>query len=296
MQAHPIAACSWKPTPQLRPYVEEFAFRDQSLRHRRIYAPLSARSDCFLQFYFHDPYRVITVATGGVHLAPCTVLVGPHSLRREDLLLTGHLRMFTIRFSAVGFRALFGIPARLIANYAGPADAVLGRSVISLAERLADVPIVHMPASAEAFLLTHLREPRTARGNHAAARLADTLALGHGSGSIATMAGAHGLGVRQIERLFLEHVGLTPKTFARLARLQHALALSDSAATAQPTSWADLAAAAGFYDQAHMIREFQALNGATPAEFAALRRRAGIILPESSAHVAFVQSGDAPSL
>ena len=156
MSAQPMNARSWKPTLSLRPFVSEFAFRDERFDKGQKYTPLTARIDCFLQFYFKSRYRVVNVSSGAIHLAPRSVLVGPHTQRREDLLCAGHLRIFTIRFSAIGFRALFGIPARLIADYANHADSVLGASFRELEDRLASTTVEQMPVVADAFLSCQL--------------------------------------------------------------------------------------------------------------------------------------------
>lgn len=75
---------------------------------------------------------------------------------------------------------------------------------------------------------------------------------------------ARGLGVSRqyARRLFLEHAGVSPKAFARVARLgKLAGELQDGAALA------DSALAAGYSDQAHMTREFKALVGVTPTAY-----------------------------
>jgi AraC-like DNA-binding protein len=58
-------------------------------------------------------------------------------------------------------------------------------------------------------------------------------------------------------------------------------------------SWAEIAAAAGYFDQSHMGREFRDLNGATPAAFVELGRRAKAYRSAagSAGDVAFVLSG-----
>ena len=67
---------------------------------------------------------------------------------------------------------------------------------------------------------------------------------------------------RHLRRRFRSTVGVGPKTFARIVRLQEAV----RRASAAPIGWADVAAEAGYYDQAHMIAEFRALAGRTPVE------------------------------
>ena len=67
---------------------------------------------------------------------------------------------------------------------------------------------------------------------------------------------------RQLEREFRRKVGLPPKTLSRIARFQNLLRLSGRF---PEKAWAELSAAAGYADQAHMTREFRELSGATPA-------------------------------
>lgn len=65
---------------------------------------------------------------------------------------------------------------------------------------------------------------------------------------------------------FHEEVGLPPKSIARIARFNRAEAM---AAAGGGNGWADIAAACGYADQAHLVREFSALAGATPAAWRA---------------------------
>lgn len=69
------------------------------------------------------------------------------------------------------------------------------------------------------------------------------------------------LSPRHFERLFQQHVGLAPKTFAGILRFQHVLRLRD----AQPHwTWARVAQESGYYDQAHLITDFRRFSGSTP--------------------------------
>ncbi len=285
----PTASWSRKPCAVLAPFVEEYGLREDRLGAEQIYNPLPARADCFLQFYLADRYRVVTVGSGGVHLAPRCVLVGPHTLRREDLVWTGHLRIFTIRLSVVGFRALFGVSAQAVREYAGAAEEVLGRSVAELEDRLWAAEEDELAAVAERFLLDRLRSTRGLDGGGVALRMVRAMQAQHGGLEVGWLAGRYGFSVRQVERLFQEHVGVSPKMFGRLARLRRAMRLGEGG----ETDWADVAALAGYFDQSHMVREFQALNGATPVQFRALGERAARFRQAQGMErdVAFVLSG-----
>jgi AraC-like DNA-binding protein len=279
-----------RPSAELAPFIEHFGLREARLGHAQIYTPLPARSDCFLEIYLADRYRIVDVASGAVHRAPRLVLVGPHTRRREDLLLSGTLKVFHIHFKPMGFRHLFGLPAHAVADSAESADAVLGLEVSDLADRLAvGAALPELVNVAESFLRSKLRSVVPLPAATALAALARRLDRSHGGLEIAPLAARYQLGIRQVERLFQEYVGVTPKVFSRLARFR--LALDLSLRDPQP-DWASIAPAAGYYDQSHMARDFRSFTGETPARFTALRRRAALptVEAENPDHVAFVLS------
>ena len=64
---------------------------------------------------------------------------------------------------------------------------------------------------------------------------------------------------RTLERRFRRSIGVPPKAFSRVARLQDALRRRGD-----QVSWAESAIDAGYYDQAHLIRDAQQIFGITP--------------------------------
>ncbi|MBM0277979.1 helix-turn-helix domain-containing protein [Micromonospora tarensis] len=77
-------------------------------------------------------------------------------------------------------------------------------------------------------------------------------------------AARHELPVRRLQRLFVEYVGVGPKWVIRRYRLQEAA----EQAVGGPPRWADLAADLGYSDQAHLVRDFTAVAGVSPAAYA----------------------------
>lgn len=72
-----------------------------------------------------------------------------------------------------------------------------------------------------------------------------------------------GLGVRRVQQLFRDDVGLSPKQLHRIARFQRALALG----RAQPAlTWSAVASRAGYFDQAHLLHDSREIAGCTPRE------------------------------
>lgn len=72
-----------------------------------------------------------------------------------------------------------------------------------------------------------------------------------------------GIGERQLRRRFERSVGYGWRAFLRVHRLQRALAVHERS---PGISLADLSAAAGYADQAHMSREVRRLSGLTPMQ------------------------------
>ena len=80
-----------------------------------------------------------------------------------------------------------------------------------------------------------------------------------GALSIAALGESLGVGARRLERLFQARVGVTPKAFARIARF---FAAYESLRTGRDLL--DVALAHGYFDQAHLNRDFRELAGAPP--------------------------------
>jgi AraC-like DNA-binding protein len=80
--------------------------------------------------------------------------------------------------------------------------------------------------------------------------------------AVARVARELGLSERQLERRFVAKIGIAPKRYARLWRFQRAVGMAGSA-----SSLGALAQAAGYYDQAHFIRDFRGFVGVSPREY-----------------------------
>ncbi len=72
-----------------------------------------------------------------------------------------------------------------------------------------------------------------------------------------------GISARQLRRLFEYYVGDTPKTFSKIIRFQNILRAKPSVQSLRQNK---LFFDAGYYDQAHFIKEFKSLYGITPAK------------------------------
>lgn len=140
----------------------------------------------------------------------------------------------------------------------GLAD-VWGSAGTELHDRLLDAPSARSRiALVEAFLLATIR-PR-----HAGVAAVLDAAEHNPSMRVAQAVALTGLSPKRLIGLFRTQVGLTPKTYLRVRRLQASLRLLDGGAN----RGADVAAALGYFDQAHFAREFRAFTAMTPTQYA----------------------------
>lgn len=189
--------------------------------------------------------------------------MGPQSYRRTRLFLSGSLHVFTIGFQPGGFHALFGTPMTALVDQGAVAGDVIGegaatalRDAVGLAGGFEE-----RVARAERWVDERIA---TARADDPVARAAMLLQRSGGRLRIDRLTGRTGLGERQFTRRFETQVGLTPKLFARTVRLN---AVLDAKARAPDRSWTDLAHAAGYADQSHLVRDCRALAGDKPGAF-----------------------------
>ena len=122
-------------------------------------------------------------------------------------------------------------------------------------------------------------------------RLCETAGLGlvrHASSVIAATSGAAAIGdlraaagvsSTHLAQRFKELIGITPK---RLARAHRFAATVFAINPAEPIDWGELAAGAGYFDQAHFGHEFRAFTGLPPTRYVEVRRR---FLREHPSHV-----------
>lgn len=154
-----------------------------------------------------------------------------------------------------GAARLLGGAAGALAGQIADLDAVLGPAARALEERLAETADWHARLDlAEAFVAARLAHAPSAE-------VAAGWRLLAAGARVAEAAARLGWSERHFRARFRAEAGITPGTAGRILRLHRALRLGG----AGPGGWAGTAAAAGYADQAHMIREFRALAGTTPA-------------------------------
>jgi methylphosphotriester-DNA--protein-cysteine methyltransferase len=157
---------------------------------------------------------------------------------------------------------LFGVPACELTDRAAELGLLVGPRAAEWRDRVAAAPSAEArhETLARAFgdWARHAaREPDA--DDSLLRRAVSRIRRVRGELRIQSLAAELGIGERRLERLFLARVGVTPKAFARISRFF--AAYESLGAGAEPL---DAALAHGYFDQAHLNRDFRALAGAPP--------------------------------
>ncbi|MEQ1731514.1 MAG: helix-turn-helix transcriptional regulator, partial [Vicinamibacterales bacterium] len=255
------------PSPSLREFIAAYVLRSERLGQQVLVRPVTASPDVLLIFTLDSRSEAFEYRTGRTRLLPAALIVGPQTARRAEVFARGNRDSVVVRFQPAGFYRLFHAGVEPLADTALDACDVIGPEVGRLCVSLSAAPT----AECQVSLVNAFFEPRitAARPRHAAADAALAMLDAHGSSRVADMVRASGLSARQFERAFREQMGISPKLFARAARLHFALGLK----RINPThTWTRVSQEAGYFDQTHFVKDFKALAGQTPSTFPLVER------------------------
>jgi AraC-like DNA-binding protein len=186
------------------------------------------------------------------------------TLKPVHIRSAGSCSCVEFTLTPLGARRFFGLPMSELTERMVQLDDLGDAALGDLRSRLGDERDWWKRLDiAEAFLVARLRAPGPDNGATAWA-YREIVASG-GRIPIERLAERTGWSRKHLASRFHDEIGLTPKAVARIARFERAQAL----AKAEHGGWADIAAACGYADQAHLVREFGSLSGLTPTKWRA---------------------------
>ena len=172
---------------------------------------------------------------------------------------TGSVQLLGIRFHPGGTFPFFRVPMEELTNRVlalGEVTAEFERDFIAGLD--AALWTSQRIAAVERLLSERVRNSKYESW---APELATRIVQCGGRISMDALATAAGVSGRQLERRFMRDVGIGPKLLCRILRFQQVF----QAFRQDAFSWAAVAADCGYYDQAHLIRDFQQFAHQTPA-------------------------------
>ena len=173
----------------------------------------------------------------------------------------GDTRKFGIRLKPEALHSLFKVPASALYNDYTSIDNIGFHQAVSFAESLIGLPTLDQVITKTE---SHLKEQllRTSRESNYFIEAANLMRTAKGDISVEEVSNRLSVSQRQLQRVFKDQVGTTPKTFGRIIRFSNAYKEMQNLEKAG--GWAGLSYLLGYADQAHFIREFKEFSGLIP--------------------------------
>jgi len=200
--------------------------------------------------------------SGKLETQPKSIVVGQ---MKQAVLIEplGKVQLFGIRFQSAGAFSYFRFDLDELANRVEALETVFGNGLVEMEERIASASdFDERIAVTESLLKRSSGRPFTADERLSVA--IDEIRKGRGQKRIKLIARDIGMSERNLERLFSRQIGLSPKQFSRTVRFQNVLRTFK---TSSDRAFADAAYDFGYFDQSHLINDFQCFSGKSPAAF-----------------------------
>lgn len=177
---------------------------------------------------------------------------------------TGYVDCFAVCFYPFGLANFLSIPIGELANKETPLAVLFNKSIANDLEQNINkasdtrsrITII------ENFLFKMLNESVSI--DNVVREIIDTIFVTRGTVSIKEMLKDDRSQRRQLERKFVEQIGVSPKQLCKVIRLQAVLKMM---LYRQSETLSQIACDSGYYDQAHFTRDFKEFMGMTPREF-----------------------------
>lgn len=214
-----------------------------------------------LIFNLADPFRRHH-ADGALESQPRSIIAG--QMRSSAMIEpSGRIELFGVRFQHAGAVPFFRLPLNELTNNIVDLGFVWGSTGREIEARITEAATPEKRAEILENALLHLLAKNAASDEivEAASKL---ITENMGLSPIDKIADSIGVNGRRLERRFQQSLGLSPKRFSRIIRFQNFL----GAVRNEPAGGIlDTALSYGYYDQAHLIREFREFSGKTPLAF-----------------------------
>jgi AraC-like DNA-binding protein len=251
------------PPPQLRPFVDRYIGYRLTGVPPGLHRGLPSRNMTFI-VSVGPPIDVVTQTDPKQQPARYGCVVSGLQASPALIAHNGHQEGVAIELSPLGSRAILGMPARELWDRSHELEDVVGRVGGELWERTQHAGMWDERfATCDDILLRLWRldetSPELRESWH------DLVASG-GQISVQDLAEETGYSRQHLTRLFRDEFGLSPKLAARIVRFERARRMLQSVPPF--VTIAQVATSVGYYDQAHMNRDFAKLAGCTPTELA----------------------------
>lgn len=215
-------------------------------------------------------YLILHVLTDHSNLS----VVGPRSIFK-NICRTNRVLTLIVKFKPWGLSGLLPFPLNEIKDSSIPLVSVFGSSVLELKGKLDELARAGKIPDCLSELENFLTENLIPEKIHSRLQyIANTIHKRNGKISIKEVAEDAGVSDRYLRRIFSSKIGLNPKRFSMITRVTNVVKQVDDG---KLYNWTDTALTHGYFDQSHLIEDFNVLLGQSPEVFMSRSNREEII-------------------
>ncbi len=248
------------PGPSLRSFVKcyriiHFSFDDAQTIPFKAYPPKPEQT---LHFFLKKPFTMET-AVGEIYAPP--ILFTPQQTSLVKYFFSSDFWDVQIVFQPAAVFLLTGIPANKLTNQFFEATNIFSKNIQCTFAQLQEAPTYNdLINIAETFAKDLIRNARKESLLIDAA--CEQMIHRHGNISVEWLANESCYCTKQFKRKFIERVGLPPKTYARILRLNRTYNIRNSF---PDKDWAVIAAECGYFDYQHLSKDYKEFTRLTPS-------------------------------
>jgi len=260
-----IRAKAIPPSPDLASYIRSYTWREFDTQGTDLQKAWHAAHEMTLVFFFKAlPEKLFDPITGKTLQKGSYVdLLGVSTKYNGEMILNGLFSFLEIQFRMNGFYRLFNLPVNEITDLIVHGVDVNNRFKDLYEMLLNAAGIKEMGERCDQFFLSELRK-RKGNSKDNLTGIMQILSINPACLNVDLIAREANMGYRNLERCFIEQVGMSPKLYLNNCRFNHILT------TKLRNPHKDLITLAfdsGYYDQSHFIKDFKKFSGYTPNRF-----------------------------
>lgn len=192
-------------------------------------------------------------------------MMGQYTERTNRHLGAPDFMVLLVNFQPGIFFRITGIPYQELTNTFFDAEDIFSSEIRRVNERLSSTnDYQEMISIVERFLTQLFKTVK--RDGHPLDRVTKLIIERPEASSVLALAKQSFLGSRQFERKFKERMGISPKLFARIARVNKAFRIKYQC---PGEDWLSIALACGYHDYQHLVKDFHQFAGLSPTEYLA---------------------------
>lgn len=217
-----------------------------------------------IEFYFYYNSKPIFFNDDDKLVSGSKACVSGQKIKFGKVSSTGKTGIFSVMLNPETAYSLLGLPANKISGQHVDLVDLWGAEGSELADKITGAANNEKRSDLIQDFLFGKLSVNSRRLEPRIKRTIDMINYSGGLVEVKTLTEAACLSRRQFERSFAEVVGLAPKQFARVVRLQKILSIKQNQ---NDISLTELALKSGYFDQSHFINDFKNMTGLTPKNY-----------------------------